>query len=111
MSDVAVALKRELKRKEEALKEKISPKAKRIRVLKVWALGPSGAESLIKWMKEGGMLEELLKENMELRSRYINLEAKLTVLADRIAVQKLSRIFRAAREAIKEVREEHERED
>jgi len=110
MSDVAAALKRELKKKEEALKEKISPKAKRIRVLKVYALGPKDAETLVKWMKEGGMLEELLKENMELRSRYINLEAKLSVLADRIAVHKLSKIFRAAREVIKEV-EGRERED
>ena len=107
MSELGAAVKRELAKTKEKLKEKVEPKAKRIRVLKVWALGPSGAESLIKWMKEGSMLEELLKENMELRSRYINLEAKLTVLADRIAVQKLSRIFKAARE----VTREYERED
>jgi len=107
MSEVLAGLKREAAKAKEKLRERIEPKVKRIRVLKVWALGPSGAESLIKWMKEGSMLEELLKENMELRSKYINLEAKLTVLADRIAVQKLGKIFRAAREVVRE----HERED
>lgn len=109
MSDVLASLRREAAKTKERLREKVEPKAKRIRVLKVWALGPKDAETLVKWMKEGSMLEELLKENMELRSRYINLEAKLTVLADRIAVQKLSRIFRAAREFVKG--EESERED
>ena len=59
--------------------------------------------------KDLGDSRDLLKENMELRRRYINLEAKLTVLADRIAVRKLSRIFRAAREFVKG--EESERED
>lgn len=106
MSDYLAGIKREIRKREEKIREKVEPRAKRIRVLKLWALGPRDAESLTKWMKEGGMLEELLKENMELRSRYVNLEAKLTVLADRIAVQKLSRIFRAAREVI-----EYERED
>jgi len=77
--------------------------AKRIRVLKVWALGPSDALSIVKWMKEGSMLEELLRENIELRGRYINLEARLTMLADRIAAEKLRRIFLAARKIEREV--------
>lgn len=107
MSEVPGAIKKTTAKVREKVREKIEPKAKKIRVLKIWALGPRDAESLTKWMKEGSMLEELLKENMELRSRYVNLEAKLTVLADRIAVQKLRRIFRAAREEVGE----YERED
>ncbi len=106
MSDVLASIKREAAKTKEKLREKVEPRAKRVRVLKVYALGPKDAESLIRWMKEGSMLEELLKENMELRSRYINLEAKLTVLADRIAVQKLSKIFKAAREVVKSERED-----
>ena len=106
MSDVMASLKREAAKTKEKLREKIEPKSKRIRVLKVYALGPRDAETLVRWMKEGAMLEELLKENMELRSKYINLEAKLTVLADRIAVQKLSKIFKAAREVVKSERED-----
>lgn len=108
MSEIVRGIKAEARKAEERLREKLGPKAKRIRVLKLFALGPRDAETLIRWMKEGSMLEELLKENMELRSRYINLEAKLTVLADRIAVEKLRRVFRAAREY---VRDEYEGED
>ena len=108
MSEILTGIKREATKTKEKLREKIEPRAKKIRVLRIWALGPRDAESLIRWMKEGSMLEELLKENMELRSKYINLEAKLTVLADRICVEKLSKIFRAAREVIVEERGEHE---
>ncbi|MCE4601264.1 MAG: hypothetical protein F7C38_06855 [Desulfurococcales archaeon] len=100
MSEVSGTIKKTTAKVKEKVREKIEPKAKKIRVLRIWALGPRDAESLIKWMKEGGMIEELLKENMELRSKYVNLEARLTILADRVAVQKLSRIFRAAREVI-----------
>ena len=100
MSEVPGILKRETGKLKEKVREKIEPKAKRIRVLKIWALGPRDAESLTKWMKEGGMIEELLKENMELRSRYVNLEAKLTVLSDREAVRKLARLLKAAREVV-----------
>ena len=100
MSDYLAGIKREIRKREEKIREKVEPRAKRIRVLKLWALGPRDAESLTKWMKEGGMIEELLKENMELRSRYINLEAKLTVLADREAVRKLAKLLRAAREVV-----------
>ena len=100
MSEIISGIRAQAKRAETKLREKLEARAKKVRVLKLWALGPRDAETLIRWMKEGSMLEELLKENMELRSRYINLEAKLTVMADRIAVQKLKRIFRAAREEV-----------
>jgi hypothetical protein len=102
MSEIGAAIKAQARKAEAKLREKLEAKAKKIRVLKLWALGPKDAETLMRWMKEGSMLEELLKENMELRSRYVNLEARLTILADRIAVQKLSRIFRAAREEVVE---------
>ena len=84
---------------EAKVKERIE-RVTKVRVLKIWALGPRDTQDLLRWMKEGSMLEELLKENMELRSRYINLEAKLTVLSDREAVRKLARLLKAAREVV-----------
>ena len=100
MSEIKTSLKRFEEKTRRKAAEILEGTPTKVRVLKVWALGPRDAETLIRWMKEGSMLEELLKENMELRSRYINLEAKLTVMADRIAVMKLRRIFRAAREEV-----------
>ena len=100
MSEIGSAIKAQAKKAEAKLREKLEARAKKVRVLKLWALGPRDAETLIRWMKEGSMLEELLKENMELRSRYVNLEAKLTVLADREAVRKLAKLLKAAREVI-----------
>ena len=84
---------------EAKVKERIE-RVTKVRVLKIWALGPRDTQDLLRWMKEGSMLEELLKENMELRARWINLEAKLTVVSDRIASRKLARVFKAAREVV-----------
>ena len=84
------------------VREKTSKtKPREPRAITVYALGPKDAENLIRWMKEGNMVEDLLKENMELRGKYVNLEAKLTILADRIAASKLVKIFKAAREVNK----------
>jgi len=102
VSEVPGIIKRETGKLKEKVREKIEPKAKKIRVLRIWALGPHDAETLNRWMKDGKMIEELLKENMELRSKYVNLEAKLTVLSDRIAARKLARIFRIAREVVRD---------
>ena len=88
-------------RARERIRQALEPEeSKRARVLILWALGPKDTHDLLRWMKEGSMIEQLLKENMELRAKWINLEARLTVLADRIAARKLARVFKAAREVV-----------
>lgn len=98
MSEITTSLKRIEERVRRKASEILEGTETKVRVLKVWALGPRDTMALIKWMKEGSMIQELLKENMELRGKYTYLEARLTMEADRIASRKLRRIFRAARE-------------
>ena len=108
MSEVLRWLRAKSREAEQRVSERIGPRARRIRVLRIYPLGPYEAEIVMRWAKEpkgtdqwrkeGSLLRELLMENMELRGKYTYLEARLTMEADRIASRKLRRIFRAARE-------------
>ena len=93
------------KKIEKAVEEKLE-NIRTVRVLEVHALGPKDVENLLEFMHQGKVVEDLIKENIELRGRYLRLEAKLAFMSDKIASEKWRRVLELSHEIIKEEEDE-----
>ena len=89
------------KKIEKAVEEKLE-NIRTVRVLEVYALGPKDVENLLEFMHQGKVVEDLIKENIELRGRYLRLEAKLAFMADKIASEKWRRVLELSHEILRE---------
>lgn len=84
------------KRIEREIEERLE-QIRTVRVLEVHALGAKDTESLLKFMHMGKIVEDIIKENIELRGKYLRLEAKLTFLADKIVAEKWRELLELSR--------------
>lgn len=101
MSDVFTGLRSAARRVEEKVRERLSGEIRRVWVLKVYALGPSDMRDLIRWSRgEGPVLEEVLKELIEMRGEYLKLKALMRELVDREATRKLVQLYKLREEVM-----------
>ncbi|AGK60955.1 hypothetical protein Asulf_00951 [Archaeoglobus sulfaticallidus PM70-1] len=91
----------QIKRVEKKIKERIE-KIETIRVLEVSVLAQKDVGDLTRFMQDAKVLEDIIAQNIELRGKYLDLQAKVTFMADKIAAEKWKRILKLSKEVINE---------